>query len=331
MPEKNKRTKTSKTAKRRWPKIVGISIGGVTGAIIIIFFLLPTIISTNLAKNRIINILESNLNRKIQIDDINMSWTEGFDIKNIFIGESEAFSGEKFVKVDRVLCNIEFVPLIKKQIKIKNFVIDRPEIVLQRDEDGHFNFEDLSELSKAGPSPSLPQIILGTQIAEAADNPEEKDFLPPFAIPYVRDIELNLKIINGRFTFIDHNLSEKTIIKDLNTTLNIESINKPIGFMTTFDIEAKGKTEHADISLNVSLIKDGEVDPRNARGIFKMKTSFAQIKADIDMARFTGKGGSGLEFLLNADLKEFAQKLTRIPVFPQGDADGRYYQFKDYG
>ena len=54
--------------------IVGISIGGVLGLLIIIVSLIPTIVSSSMVKNKIISIIEAGLSRKVQIDDINMSW-----------------------------------------------------------------------------------------------------------------------------------------------------------------------------------------------------------------------------------------------------------------
>ena len=83
--------------------IVGISIGGVIGALIIIVSLIPTIVSSGMVKNKIINNLEAGLSRKVQIDDINMSWSSGIDIKNIHIKERDDLPGDTFVKVKRIL------------------------------------------------------------------------------------------------------------------------------------------------------------------------------------------------------------------------------------
>jgi len=60
--------------RKRWSMIVGISIGGVLGLLIIIVSLIPTIVSSSMVKNKIISIIEAGLSRKVQIDDINMSW-----------------------------------------------------------------------------------------------------------------------------------------------------------------------------------------------------------------------------------------------------------------
>ena len=125
--------------RKRWPMIVGISIGGVIGVLIIIVSLIPTIVSSGMVKNKIINNIEAGLGRKVQIDDINMSWSSGLDIKNIHIREREALPGDTFVKVKRILCNIEFVPLIKKQIRINNLIIDSPVSAIQRDKSGQVN------------------------------------------------------------------------------------------------------------------------------------------------------------------------------------------------
>ena len=138
--------------RKRWPMIVGISIGGVIAVLVIIVSLIPTIVSSGMVKNKIINSMETGLNRKVQIDDINMSWSSGLDIKNIYIKERDDLPGDTFVKVKRILCNIDFVPLIKKQIKINSLIIDSPEIVIQRDKKGLFNYEDKSVSIESGSS-----------------------------------------------------------------------------------------------------------------------------------------------------------------------------------
>ena len=103
MQGKNKKFGTVKTHKKRWPMIVGVSFGGVIGVLIIIVLLIPTIMSSGMVKNKIINSLETGLNRKVQIDDINMSWSSGLDIINIRIKERDDLPGDTFVKVKRIL------------------------------------------------------------------------------------------------------------------------------------------------------------------------------------------------------------------------------------
>ncbi|HJO48917.1 MAG TPA: hypothetical protein QF625_08225, partial [Candidatus Scalindua sp.] len=107
MQEESKETGIVKTRKRRWPKIVGISIGSIICILAIIVSLIPTIVSSNMVKNKIINNLEASLSREVNIDDINMSWSSGLDIKNIHIKESSDLPGDTFVKVNRILCDID--------------------------------------------------------------------------------------------------------------------------------------------------------------------------------------------------------------------------------
>ncbi len=120
MHEESKETGIVKTRKRKWPMIVGISIGGVIGILGIIILLIPTIVSSGMVKNKIINNLETRLGREVNIDDINMSWSSGLDIKSIHIKEREGLQGDTFVKVNRILCDIDFFPLINKQIRIND-------------------------------------------------------------------------------------------------------------------------------------------------------------------------------------------------------------------
>jgi hypothetical protein len=301
--------------KKRWPMIVGISIGGVIGVLTIIVSLIPTIISSGMVKSKIINGLETSLNRKVHIDDITMSWSSGLDIKNIHIKERDDLPGDTFVKVKRILCNIDFMPLIKKQIRINDLIIHSPEIVIQKDKQGLFNYEDKRVSIEPGATPEIVEKLT----PDVTRKPVGKPMPTPLVIPaLLSDLKIKAKVSNGKFTFIDHQLQEETRIKDLNTTLNIDSLNKPIELQCAFDIEAKGEIEHADISLSVSLAKDGEIDPGNAKGMFNMKTGFALITTDFDMAKFKGEGGTGLNFSMNVDLKKLTKNLAGMLGLPKG-------------
>lgn len=314
MQEESKETGIVKTRKRKWPIIVGISIGSIICILAIIVSLIPTIVSSNMVKNKIINNLEASLNREVQIDDIDMSWSSGLDIKNIHIKERDGLPGDTFVKVNRIIFDINFFPLINKQIRINDLIIDSPEIVLQKGREGIFNYEDMSK-PDASPEPTQVPGPAPVVVKESVEKPK----YTPLVIPaFLFDIKIKARISNGIFTFIDHQLQEETIIRDLNTTLNIDSLDKPIEFNSAFDIETKGEIEHADISLNVSLAKDGEINPRNTRGTFNMKTGFAQIAADFDMTRFMDEGSTGLDFSMNVDLERLTNKLAGLLGLPKG-------------
>ena len=304
--------------KKRWPMIVGISIGGVVGVLLIIVSLIPTIVSSGMVKNKIITTLEASLNRKVQIDDINMSWSSGIDIKNIYIKERDDLPGDTFVKVKSILCNIDFVPLIKKQIRINDLIIDSPEIVIQKDKQGLFNYEEKSVSIESGRTPG-PKPTPEKVKKPTPDVTRKPTMKPVLVIPALLfDLKIKAKVSNGKFTFIDHQLQEETRIKDLNTTLNIDSLSKPIELQCAFDIDAKGETEHADISLNVSLAKGGKIDPGNAKGTFNMRTGFALVTTDFDMAKFKGEGGTGLDFSMNIDLKKLTENLAGMLGLPKG-------------
>ena len=321
MQEESKETGIVKTRKRRWPKIVGISIGSIICILAIIVSLIPTIVSSNMVKNKIINNLEASLSREVNIDDINMSWSSGLDIKNIHIKESSDLPGDTFVKVNRILCDIDFFPLISKQIRINDLIIDSPEIVLQKRKVSVPGDEDISKPATPAPTPApapAPETV-EKPVPEISRKPVERPKHTPLVIPaFLFDTRIKAKISNGKFTFIDHQLQEETIIRDLNTTLNVDSLNRPIEFNSSFDIETKGEIEHADISLNVSLVKDGEINPESARGTLNMKTGFAQIAADFDMAKFMGEGGIGLDFSMDVDLEKLTNKLGGILGVPEG-------------
>lgn len=314
MTGQSKGTNQLNKRKRSLSKIVGISIGSVVGLLLILIIMIPTFISSDASKNRIVSVLESIINREVQIDDLNMSWSDGLDIRNVLIKERSGFPGDTFVKVRRIKCNIGLFSLIKKQIKIKDFLIDGPEVYLKRNKEGVFNYEDIVKTVETTSSSGKED----DHVPPATKKHSEQEEYPPIAAPLLFEIEINMNISNGKFAFIDLASNEKTVIKDFNTTLNINALDRPIEFKSEFDIEAKGKTEHANISLNISLAKDGKFAPEDINGVFNMQTSFAQITANFDMARFKGEGGTGLDLSLKMDLNELTEKFALMLALPVG-------------
>ncbi len=311
----NNKSGAVKTNKRRWLIVVGISVGGVIGMFIILVSLTPLIVSSDMMKNKVINELEIGLDRKVQIEDIKMSWSGGLDIKNIYIEEREGFPGDRFVKIDRILCNIDFIPLIRKQIVINDLMIESPEIVLQKDDEGVFNYEDICKSEKTVSSVESAE----STFSDVSVKPARKPKYNPLVIPAILfDLKIIANVNNGKFIFIDNQLKKETTISAFNTTLNIDSLKNPIELKSAFDIGIESEKEHADISLSISLAKDGKIDPENARCMFNMKTGFASITTDFDMARFMGESEPGFDFTMDVDLKKLTDNLAGMLGLPKG-------------
>ena len=62
--------------------------------------------------------------------------------------EREGFSDEPFVQVENLMIQIPLLTLIKKQPEISKILIKKPQIILEIDSSGHFNYDDLALIPK---------------------------------------------------------------------------------------------------------------------------------------------------------------------------------------
>jgi len=104
----------------------------------------------NKNKGVVISKIENSLDRKIEVGEIGVSIFGGlgFSLDNFKIEDDPAFSDGNFVEATKLIVNVKFLPLLKKDLQIKKFTLDDPVINLIRDKNGTYNFSSLIKESK---------------------------------------------------------------------------------------------------------------------------------------------------------------------------------------
>ncbi|MEK7699863.1 MAG: AsmA family protein, partial [Planctomycetota bacterium] len=182
----------------------------------------PFVINLNNYKGKIVNIAKSNLGRDMDFDNIEISLLSGLgaEIRGLRIAENPEFGKGDFVHLERLQIKIKLFPLLKKQVQVKELILEKPRIQLIKNQKGEFNFKDL-----AGSQPTSPAKPESKD--EKAGEKEQKGGASPLAGLLVSTFTLN----QGQIVFVDESSPQgttSTTIDMLDLKFTDISLNNPI-------------------------------------------------------------------------------------------------------
>ncbi|MDZ7260606.1 MAG: AsmA family protein, partial [candidate division KSB1 bacterium] len=124
--------------------------------------------------------LSQALHRRVIIEQASLNPFRGLVLQNFIIYEPEADSlkteGAKFVSIHKIYLDYTLSSILKRKLVIKEILIDVPEVWLEADREGNWNFSDLiiSEVPKDTVLP--PPTELKTPLSLSLNQFELKNF-----------------------------------------------------------------------------------------------------------------------------------------------------------
>ena len=103
----------------------------------------PRLLDLDTCKARILSMAQKSLSRPVSYQTASFSWhfAPSFVFRGITIAET---SGDTtFLKADRLTFKLSILPLLRKEVRLKEIVVERPELMLSRNRAGVFNIDDL--------------------------------------------------------------------------------------------------------------------------------------------------------------------------------------------
>lgn len=154
-----------------------------------ILLAVPFFIDINDYKPQITKAVEDATGRTIQIGEIKASlfpWV-GVRLDNVRLSNREGFSDRDFLKIKSLNIQLDLLPLFSKQIEVKRFTLDTPELFLERNSEGEGNWEDLT-----GSAPSSTgEAVAEADRAEASHAGEKPTASPLLAAFNAESMQLN--------------------------------------------------------------------------------------------------------------------------------------------
>jgi AsmA protein len=243
-------------AMKRKPLLI---VGGIVVLLFLIILALPFFINVNQFKPTLETKLGVAMGRKVGIGDIGLSIISGsVTVKDVSVADDPAFSNSPFLTAKSLDVGVEMMPLIfSRQLNISSFTIQDPEISLQHNANGTWNYSTLGAAgqSKASAPAAAPAPAAGG--GGAAPTPTA----PGFSVD-------KLKIANGKI--IVGTVGSKTK-PSVYSNVNLEASDLSYTTQFPFKLTATGPG-------NADLKVEGKAGPIN-----QTDTSLTPLNATVNV------------------------------------------------
>ena len=176
---------------KKWTKILSVVMAVLVILTVTLVVLANVLITSERVKEALLPLAEENLNRKIDLGDINVSLFSGIEINGLTVYEQD--EQEIFIATDLVRLRYQLLPLLAMKVVVDEVRLEKPTIRLVRFHDGQFNFSDLM-VSSADQTKKTVQ----TENQNAVEN--EGSALISLLVS-------NVLLQDGRLVFLDHVLN----------------------------------------------------------------------------------------------------------------------------
>jgi len=290
-------------------KIVGITLGVILVVLIASLLTLWIMFPPEKIKALIIPQVEKALDRKVTLEKASLSF---FPVMGVNLGglkisntEREGFSDEPFVQVENLMIQIPLLTLIKKQPEISKILIKKPQIILEIDSSGHFNYDDLALIPKDKKADE-----------DTVKKSESKGMI---ALP----VPITLKeftIQDGAFTYRDRRSGQEFVVGDMDQTVRF-SIDKELkdvntsGDLVFSQVSVKTKEITKPLSdLRISLSHDVQADLISGKADLKMvRLSFQKVFLNLNGTVSNFNAVPHLDLQIDSDPIEIRDILAEIP------------------
>ncbi|WP_300465249.1 AsmA family protein [Desulfobacula sp.] len=201
-------------------------IGGVLVVLIVAaVIIIPQVIDVHKYKPMIEQKVEAATGRSFRFgDEMDISvfpWV-GVKLTDLHLGNPAGYSAKDMVSVKNFEVRLKVMPLLSKRIEVKTFVLDSPEIYLEKLKNGTANWQGIGRTQDK------------KEVKESREKSSSDQGLP------IEDLMVgNFSITNGQLIYIDQGTDLKKEIKDLELNLKNLSLENPVGILLRARIDGK--------------------------------------------------------------------------------------------
>jgi AsmA protein len=146
----------------------------------------------------------------------------GVSLSDFRLGNPKGFEADEFVRVKSFEAHVKVMPLFSKEVQIDSFVLDGPEIYLEKKKNGQANWEGLGS---------------GTVNAPAQKEPPTAESSEGFSLKSIEVGEFS--ILNGKVTYVDRQQDVQKELSGLTLQLKDVSFERPIDVIFNATIDGK--------------------------------------------------------------------------------------------
>jgi AsmA protein len=231
---------------KRFLKWGAIIVGCLAVVIIAALLIIPMFVDVQKYKPVLESKVAETTGRPFSVgDDLKLSlfpWA-GISFSNLKLGNTGGFSEKEFVSVKSFEVRVKLLPLIRKEVEIKRFVLDEPQIVLVKNKNGRGNWEQ----------PKQPKASAAKKPATGS-SPTGMGQLPISALTVG-----NFSIKNGSALWIDHATDTRKEVKNINLILKDVSLERPVQVNFSAELDNKPLSLEGTVGPVGSGMKNGVV------------------------------------------------------------------------
>jgi AsmA protein len=179
-------------------------------------------------------------------DDLSLSlfpWA-GVSFSDLRLGNPAGFTEKDFVTVKSFEARVKLLPLLSKDVQIKRFVLNEPQIVLVKNKKGLENWVQ--------PKPA------GKDAAEEKA-PSTESIPGGLGIPISALTAENISINNGSALWIDHTTDTRKEITDISLILKDVTLNRPVKLTFSAQLDQKPLSLEGTVGPVGAGLKEGKI------------------------------------------------------------------------
>ncbi|MEK6745698.1 MAG: AsmA family protein [Pseudomonadota bacterium] len=222
----------------------------------------------------------------------------GVTLKQVSLSNPEGYSSKNMAEIGDITIAVALMPLLQKEVQVKEFIINKPIIHLEINKQGVANWEFQSQKTEK------------TESADAPVASSTKDTNAP--LPSLGKIVIN----DGNFTYSDLQTGKKYNVSDASLDIGMPSPNSPLDVAAklVFNKEQIKLALHAeqpfklaeggdskiktDIKIGslISLVFDGKASMSGASGSIDLNSSSLVALSGLTGKKMDWKGDTALAF-----------------------------------
>jgi len=205
---------------------------GFVALIVAALIVAPFFIDVNDYKDEISQKVEDATGRAMTIGAIQVSlfpWV-GVELEDVHLANPAGFADRDFVGVKHLDVKVAVLPLLDGRYEIKEFILNTPDIYLERHTDGQTNWDDLTGEEKAPATTGKAAAVSGKKKADgmAASGNADIKAKENVALAGLKADHISIK--HGKVTWVDAQKGVRYELAELNVGLEDVQLDRPIRF-----------------------------------------------------------------------------------------------------
>ena len=245
-----------------------IGLGVVVVLLIVAVIVIPMLIPLDRYKSEIQAQAKAKTGRDLRIDgDISLSLlpTLAVSVENVGFANAPGASTPEMATVDRLDVALQILPLIGGEVAIDRFILEKPVINLEVDENGGPNWQlDMAD----GGAAAAPSTGDGGGTGTGTDGGAS-----------VSELRLgDVRLVDGTLNYTDRQSGQQVTVSDVNMELSLPSLSEP------FAADGSAVWNGQEVSL--------EIDADNPRALMDGETSNLAMQVDSEPVTFSFDGAA---------------------------------------